>query len=99
MLAVGLVLSVLLPLLAGLPWLLLVQRESAPGGLPVAIGYGYVLGLLIIVGGIRVLSLASVPIGLSSEIGILAAASASRTRSGAMPSVAAISSGVGSRPS
>jgi hypothetical protein len=66
MLAAGLVLSVLLPLLAGSPWLLLAQRENAPGGLPVAIAYGYVLGLLIIVGGMKVLSLANVPIGLLS---------------------------------
>jgi hypothetical protein len=67
MLAVGLLLSVALPLLAGVPWLLLVtQRESAPGGWPIIIGYGYVLGLLTIVGGIWLMSLTQISVGLLS---------------------------------
>ena len=66
MLLVGLALSVLLPLLAGLPWLLLAQRDNASGSWPIAIAYGYALGLLILVGGMRLLSLSNVQIGFLS---------------------------------
>lgn len=64
MLIPGLLLSILLPTLAGLPWLLAAQGNRAPGGWALAIAYGYVLGLLIAIAGMRVLHLAHVPIGL-----------------------------------
>ena len=64
MLLPGLLLSAALPLLAGLPWMLAAQDRRAPGGWPLAVAYGYVLGLLIIVMGMRVLHLAHLPINL-----------------------------------
>ncbi len=65
MLIPGLMFSVIAPLLAGLPWMLILQRErGSPGGWPLAISYGYVLGLLITIAGMRALSLAQLPISL-----------------------------------
>ena len=77
MLVVGLALSALLPLFAGMPWLLLAQRdETGPGRWPIAIGYGYVLGLLLVVGGMRVAAVANLPIGMlsASTLPLVAAA-------------------------
>jgi len=70
MLAAGLLLSVAVPLLAGLPWLLLMQRSAAPGGWPIAIGYGYGLGLLALVCGMHLLSLANMRIGLLDSLAL-----------------------------
>jgi hypothetical protein len=64
MLAPGLLLSIALPALAGLPWMLTAQSRRAPGGWPLAIAYGYVLGLLITIVGMRALHLAHLPISL-----------------------------------
>ena len=65
MLIPGLLLSVIVPLLAGLPWMLFIQRpRGSAGGWPLALAYGYVLGLLVMVVGIRALSVAHLPIGL-----------------------------------
>ncbi|MEP6702136.1 MAG: hypothetical protein ABJB04_04035 [Betaproteobacteria bacterium] len=66
MLIAGLLLSIAVPLFAGLPWLLAMQRESQPGNWPIAAGYGYAFGLLIIVAGMRLLSFAHLPIGLAT---------------------------------
>ncbi|MBK9606942.1 MAG: hypothetical protein IPO58_11230 [Betaproteobacteria bacterium] len=60
----GLLLSIALPVLAGLPWMLAAQDRRAPGGWPLAIAYGYVLGLLITIMGMRALHLAHLPISL-----------------------------------
>ena len=60
----GLLLSIALPVLAGLPWMLAAQDRRAPGGWPLAITYGYVLGLLITIMGMRALHLAHLPISL-----------------------------------
>ncbi|MFS8086926.1 MAG: hypothetical protein ACMG6H_14935, partial [Acidobacteriota bacterium] len=67
MLVPGLLLSIALPALAGLPWLLAAQSRRAPGGWPLAIAYGYVLGLLITIAGIRALDFAHLPINLFAE--------------------------------
>ena len=64
MLVPGLLLSIVLPALAGLPWMAAVQSRRAAGGWPLAIAYGYVLGLLVTVLGMRALSLAHLPINL-----------------------------------
>ena len=66
MLVPGLVLSAVVPLLAGLPWLLSIQRQpaGAPGGWPLALGYGYALGLVIVCAGMAALSLAHLSISL-----------------------------------
>lgn len=64
MLASGLLLSIGLPLLAGLPWLLAAQSQRAAGGWPLSIAYGYVLGLLITIAGMRVLHFAHLPTSL-----------------------------------
>ncbi len=63
MLAAGSLLSVALPLLAGLPWLLALQAQRV-GRWPLAIAYGYVLGLLVLVAGMRILYLVHVPVNL-----------------------------------
>jgi hypothetical protein len=67
MLAPGLLLSIALPALAGLPWLLAAQSRRAPGGWPLAIAYGYVLGLLIVIAGMRALDFAHLPLNLFTE--------------------------------
>jgi hypothetical protein len=64
MLVPGLLLSIALPALAGLPWMLAAQNRRAPGVWPLAIAYGYALGLLITTAGMRVLDLAHLPINL-----------------------------------
>jgi hypothetical protein len=77
MLAPGLLLSVALPALAGLPWMLAAQSRRAPGGWPLAIAYGYVLGLLITIAGMRALHLAHLPINLFTAAILPACAGAS----------------------
>ena len=64
MLIPGLLLSIALPALTGVPWMLAVQSRRAPGGWPLAIAYGYVLGLLITMAAMRGLDLAHLPINL-----------------------------------
>ena len=64
MLVPGLLLSLAVPLLAGLPWILFAQQGRSARSWPLAIAYGYVLGLLVMIAGMRALSLAHLPIGL-----------------------------------
>ena len=68
MLVPGLLLSILLPLLAGVPWLLIAQRERGPGVWPLALAYGYVFGLLIAVAGLRLLDLVHVPANFATAL-------------------------------
>jgi len=63
----GLLVSITVPLFAGLPWFMMLQPERAPGAWPIAIGYGYAAGLLSIVVGMHLLSLAHIPIGLATS--------------------------------
>ncbi|MEO8316256.1 MAG: hypothetical protein ABI645_15850 [Pseudomonadota bacterium] len=61
MIALGLLLSVVVPLLAGVVWVAPLSAGRA-GAWPLSLGYGYVLGLLITVIGIRALDVAHIPI-------------------------------------
>lgn len=89
MMAAGLLFSILLPLLAGIPWLLAVQARRAPGGWALAIGYGYALGLLITVIGMRALYVSHVPVGLLTAMILpLAAAAAGWWRMREAPALA-----------
>ncbi len=72
MLALGLLLSVALPLLAGLAWMAPAPGRPA-GSWAVALAYGYVVGLLITVAGMRLLDLAHVPIGFATAAAFPAA--------------------------
>jgi len=64
MVTVGLVMSVAIPLLAGLPWLLLLERDApeATGRWGIAVGYGYAAGLLSVVAGLRIAALLNLPL-------------------------------------
>ena len=61
MIVVGLLLSVVLPLLAGLPWILMMDRDRTAGAWPIALAYGYVLGMRVGVAGLRLLDLVNGP--------------------------------------
>jgi hypothetical protein len=66
MIALGLLLSVALPLLAGVPWILQIERGREPGTWPIALAYGYMLGLLVAVSGMRILDAVHVPANLAT---------------------------------
>ena len=68
MLVLGLLVSIGVPLFAGLPWLLAADREAGPGHWPIATGYGYAFGLLVIVAGMHVLALANIRIGFLTSL-------------------------------
>ena len=52
MLIPGLLFSLVVPMLAGVPWIIFVQQGRSAGSWPLAIAYGYVLGLLVTIAGI-----------------------------------------------
>jgi hypothetical protein len=68
MLFAGLLLSVAIPLFAGLPWLWRIQPDGTPGRWPIALSHGYVLGLVVIVAASHLLSLVHLPIGLLTMV-------------------------------
>jgi hypothetical protein len=72
----GLALGIAVPLFAGLPWLMLLQPERASGAWAIAIGHGYVAGVLVTAVGMHLLSLAHVPIGLATSAALPLAAGA-----------------------
>ena len=74
MIALGLLLSVAVPLIAGLPWILILQRDRQLGNWPLALAYGYVLGLLIAIVWMRVLDVVHAPANLLTIIAIPALA-------------------------
>ena len=63
--AIGLAISIAIPLLAGLPWLLLLGRDApaAAGRWGIAVGYGYAAGLLLIITGMQTAALLNLPVG------------------------------------
>lgn len=65
MIALGLILSIAIPLAAGLPWLMMLQRRDAlgtSGKWGIAVGYGYAAGLLSIVAGMQTAALLNLPV-------------------------------------
>lgn len=65
MVAVGLAVSIAIPLLAGLPWLLLLERDTpdaTTGRWGIAVGYGYAAGLLSVVAGLQTAALLNLPL-------------------------------------
>lgn len=71
MIAIGLILSVALPLLAGVPWIVMILRDRSAGTTPLALAYGYVLGMLIAVYWMRVLDAIHVPANIGSIAAML----------------------------
>ena len=71
MIAIGLILSVALPLLAGVPWTLMMLRDRSVGTMPLALAYGYVLGVLVVVYWMRVLDAIHIPANIGSIAAML----------------------------
>jgi len=66
----GLLVSIILPVGAGFPWLVGLQRQRQPGNWGIAIGYGYLVGILAICAGLYLAGYANLPLNLLAAISL-----------------------------